>query len=48
LLALCKFVQRIKQTIEVTYKPTLEMGTSLAHLREGSLMSLGVSLTING
>jgi hypothetical protein len=29
LLALCKFVRLIKQMTEVTYKPTLELGTSL-------------------
>jgi hypothetical protein len=28
-LALCKFVRLIKQMTEVTYKPTLELGTSL-------------------
>jgi hypothetical protein len=29
LLSLCKFVPLIKKTTEVTYKPTLELGTSL-------------------
>jgi hypothetical protein len=29
MLALCKFVRLIKQMTEVTYKPTLELGTSL-------------------
>jgi hypothetical protein len=37
MLALCKFVRMIKKMTEVTYKPTLELGTSLLILREGSL-----------
>jgi hypothetical protein len=43
MLALCKFVRMIKQTTKVTYKPTLELSTSLL----SSEMALSCHLVFN-